>query len=130
MPRLLESLVALRCFLFALPYGDQGLLISRRLYRELGGFRPIPLMEDVDLVRRLKRRQLVMLQSRAVTSGIRLGTPAVTTRGFTTDDCRRVAGYIADILDAPDDETIRQSVAGEVRELVRKFPLPGVTSLK
>src|SRR6476660_5842170 len=71
LPRMLESLVALRCFLFALPYGDQGLLISRRLYGELGGFRPIPLMEDVDLVRRLKRRQLVMLQSRAVTSGIR-----------------------------------------------------------
>src|SRR4029453_16365834 len=43
MPRLLESLVALRCFLFALPYGDQGLLISRRLYGELGGFRPMPL---------------------------------------------------------------------------------------
>src|SRR5262249_13166833 len=68
MPRLLESLVAFRCFLFALPYGDQGLLISRKLYRALGGFRPMPLMEDVDLMRRLKRRQLVMLHSREVVS--------------------------------------------------------------
>ena len=71
MPRLLEALVHLRCLVFGLPYGDQGLLISRRLYDRLGGFRPLPLMEDVDLVRRLKRRELVMLKSRAVTSGER-----------------------------------------------------------
>jgi hypothetical protein len=82
LPRMLESLVALRCFLFALPYGDQGLLISRRLYGELGGFRPIPLMEDVDLVRRLKRRQLVMLQSRAVTSGIRYRSEGYLARSL------------------------------------------------
>lgn len=71
MPRLLEWLVGLRCLFFALPYGDQGLLISRRLYNEVGGFKPMPLMEDVDLVRRLGRRQLAMLKSRAVTSGAR-----------------------------------------------------------
>jgi rSAM/selenodomain-associated transferase 2 len=82
LPRVLESLVALRCFLFAMPYGDQGLLISRRLYGELGGFRPIPLMEDVDLVRRLKRRQLVMLQSRAVTSGIRYRSEGYLARSL------------------------------------------------
>ena len=87
MPRLLESLVALRCFLFALPYGDQGLLISRRLYGELGGFRPIPLMEDVDLVRRLKRRQLVMLQSRAVTSGIRYRSEGYLARSLRNLSC-------------------------------------------
>ena len=52
----------------ALPYGDQGLLISRTLYGKLGGFRPLPLMEDVDLVRRLPRSRRVMLHSRAVTS--------------------------------------------------------------
>jgi rSAM/selenodomain-associated transferase 2 len=71
MPLLLAWLVQLRCGLLGLPYGDQGLLISRSLYAALGGFRPLPLMEDVDLVRRLKRRQLVMLKSRAVTSGER-----------------------------------------------------------
>jgi rSAM/selenodomain-associated transferase 2 len=70
-PRLLEWLVAMRCLLLALPYGDQALLISRRLYNRLGGFKPLPLMEDVDLVRRLKRRELVMLRSRATTSGER-----------------------------------------------------------
>lgn len=71
MPRLLETMVGLRCSVFALPYGDQGLLISRALYKRLGGFRAIPLMEDVDLVRRLKRRQRVVLKSRAVTSAQR-----------------------------------------------------------
>ena len=62
MPRLIEKMVSLRCFLLALPYGDQGLLISRKLYNRLGGFRPIPLMEDVDLVRRLKRSEIVVQQ--------------------------------------------------------------------
>ncbi|MGH6989705.1 MAG: TIGR04283 family arsenosugar biosynthesis glycosyltransferase [Stellaceae bacterium] len=69
--RLLEALVALRVRLFALPYGDQGLLISRRLYRDVGGFHPLPLMEDVDLVRRLGRRRLRVLDATAVTSAAR-----------------------------------------------------------
>ncbi len=70
-PRVLERLVALRCSMLRLPYGDQGLLIPKRLYDEIGGFRPLPLMEDVDLVRRLGRRRVVMLGSRAVTSAER-----------------------------------------------------------
>ena len=69
--RLLERLVALRCRLFALPYGDQGLLIHRSLYEALGGFRPLPMMEDVDLVRRLGRRRLAYLRTPAVTSAVR-----------------------------------------------------------
>jgi rSAM/selenodomain-associated transferase 2 len=69
--RRLEALVAWRCRAFALPYGDQGLLISAALYREIGGFRPLPLMEDVDLVRRLGRRRLVPLAAAAVTSAER-----------------------------------------------------------
>jgi len=70
-PRVLERLVALRCAAMRLPYGDQGLLIPRRLYDEIGGYRPLPLMEDVDLVRRLGRRRIVMLGARAVTSAER-----------------------------------------------------------
>ncbi len=69
--RLLEWLVALRCCLFALPYGDQGLLIHRSLYEALGGFRPLPMMEDVDLVRRIGRRRLAYLATPAVTSAVR-----------------------------------------------------------
>ncbi|HEX8483436.1 MAG TPA: TIGR04283 family arsenosugar biosynthesis glycosyltransferase [Allosphingosinicella sp.] len=53
--RLVEAGVALRVRLFSLPYGDQGLLVSRRGYDAAGGYRPLPLMEDVDLVRRIGR---------------------------------------------------------------------------
>jgi len=82
MPRLVEILVGLRCLLFALPYGDQGLLISCAHYTQLGGFRPLPLMEDVDLVRRLKRRELVGLKSRAVTSAKRYRSEGYVSRSF------------------------------------------------
>ncbi len=67
-PRVLESLVSLRCRMLGLPYGDQGLLISKRLYLEVGGYKDMPVMEDLDLVRRLGRRRIVMLQSPAITS--------------------------------------------------------------
>jgi len=66
--RRLERLVAWRCRVLALPYGDQGLLIHRDMLRRAGGLRPLPLMEDVDLVKRLGRNRLVGLNARAVTS--------------------------------------------------------------
>ena len=67
----LQWMVGVRCYLLKLPYGDQGLLISRRLYEEIGGFKDLVLMEDVDLIRRLGRRRITMLQSFAVTSAKR-----------------------------------------------------------
>ena len=69
--RRLERLVAWRCRVLALPYGDQGLLLPRRLLDAAGGIRPLPLMEDVELVRRLGRRRLVALDAAAVTSAAR-----------------------------------------------------------
>jgi hypothetical protein len=66
--RQLERWVAWRCRILALPYGDQGLLIHRDLLREVGGVRALPLMEDVDLIRRLGRRRLVALDVTAMTS--------------------------------------------------------------
>jgi len=59
--RRLERLVAWRCRLLGLPYGDQGLVISRALYDALGGFAAIPLMEDVDFMSRIGRRRLMSL---------------------------------------------------------------------
>ncbi len=70
-PRLLEAGVGARCALLRLAYGDQGLLVPARLYREIGGYRPMPLMEDVDLVRRLGRRRITLLRARAITSAVR-----------------------------------------------------------
>jgi hypothetical protein len=52
--RILEKITALRCALLKLPYGDQALLISRKLLEESGGYPDLPLMEDVALARNLK----------------------------------------------------------------------------
>jgi len=60
-----EALAWLRCWLFKLPYGEQGMLIPKRLYNKLGGYREVA-MEDVDLVRRIGSRRLTMLRARAV----------------------------------------------------------------
>lgn len=68
--RWLEHVVAYRSGM-GLPYGDQGLLISREFYEDLGGFKPIPLMEDVDLARRISRGRLAPLDAVAVTSAER-----------------------------------------------------------
>ena len=67
--RWLEKRAALRNRLLGLPYGDQGLLIHRSLYDEIGGYEDIPLMEDVDIIRRIGRKRLTILKERAVTSG-------------------------------------------------------------
>lgn len=66
--RILERIVAWRSRFFGLPYGDQGLLISRELYDKLGGYKRVPLMEDVDIVRRIGPRRLVPLAATAMTS--------------------------------------------------------------
>ncbi len=85
--RRLERMVAWRCRWLALPYGDQGLLISRRLYDELGGFRPMPLMEDVDLVRCIGRARLSILDHRAVTSAARYRRDGYLTRSARNLTC-------------------------------------------
>ena len=69
--RRLEVVVAWRCRLLGLPYGDQGLLISRAFYNALGGFRPLPLMEDVEFVRRMGGKHLTKLDAHAITSAAR-----------------------------------------------------------
>ncbi len=66
--RRLESLVAWRCRILGLPYGDQGLLVHTDLLDAVGGVRPLPLMEDVDLIRRIGRSRLTMLAPAAITS--------------------------------------------------------------
>jgi rSAM/selenodomain-associated transferase 2 len=67
--RAIEWGVAWRCRLLRLPFGDQGLFARRGAYGSIGGFRPYPLMEDVDFVRRLRRAgRLAFPRTRAFTS--------------------------------------------------------------
>ncbi len=80
--RIVAGWANLRAALFALPYGDQGLLISRALYDQAGGYPPIPLMEDVALVRRIGRRRLARLDAAAVTSASRYGADGWLRRGW------------------------------------------------
>ncbi|MDE1962405.1 MAG: serine hydroxymethyltransferase [Xanthomonadaceae bacterium] len=60
-----------------------------------------------------------------VTSGLRVGTPAVTTRGYLEADCVDLANWICDVLDAPNDETVIAAVRAKVEAQCRKFPVYG-----
>ncbi len=104
--RIWEMGVAVRCAIFALPYGDQGLLISRQLYDCVGGFRPLPLMEDVDLILRLGRRRLKALNASATTSAKRF----------------RQAGYLAQSI-RNWMLLVRFLLGGSVHELARRYTM-------
>ncbi len=60
-----------------------------------------------------------------VTSGLRLGTPAITTRGYTEADTIALAGWIADVLDAPADEAVIAAVRDKVTAQCKKYPVYG-----
>ena len=64
-------------------------------------------------------------QKPMVTSGIRIGTPAMTTRGFTEIEAEEVAHLIADVLEAPNDEAVLARVRSAVSALCKKFPVYG-----
>jgi glycine hydroxymethyltransferase len=59
------------------------------------------------------------------TSGIRVGTPAVTTRGMGVEEMHRIGAWIGEVLKNPKDEALQQRIAGEVRELCSHYPAPG-----
>lgn len=102
--RVWEMGVALRCRLLALPYGDQGLLISKALYEAAGGFEAVPLMEDVGLVRRLGRKRLRALEGKILTRSERFRKAGYLSRSLRnwslllrylmgTDPARLVKSY-------------------------------------
>jgi len=64
-----------------------------------------------------------------IASGIRLGTPAITTRGFGKEEVKQIASLIVRVLTSIDDKELRCQVSREVGEMCRRFPLPGVDAL-
>jgi len=64
-------------------------------------------------------------QSPFVTSGIRVGTPAVTTRGFTESEIEHLGHWMSDVMENMDDEPVRERVKNEVLEVCRRFPVYG-----
>jgi len=63
----------------------------------------------------------------AVASGLRIGTPAATSRGMGPAEMREIGGFISRVLDHPGDEGVAAAVRQEVRELTSRFPVPGVS---
>ena len=82
-PRWIEIWVKLRCKLAALPYGDQGLLIRRDVYKAVGGYPDWPLFEDVQIVRALGRRRLRALSADVTTSAERYKKQGYVRRGLS-----------------------------------------------
>jgi glycine hydroxymethyltransferase len=60
-----------------------------------------------------------------VTSGLRIGTPAATTRGFKEAEVRQVSNWIADVLDSLGEETVIARVRSQVTDLCKRFPVYG-----
>lgn len=66
-------------------------------------------------------------RSAYITSGLRMGTPALTSRGMKEDEMRRVGKWIVRVLKDPDGDGVRETVRNEVAEFARAYPVPGIT---
>ena len=70
----LSKIVFFRSKYFKLPYGDQGLIISKTFYNKIGGFKPLPIMEDVEIVKNIGFKNIRILDSYIITDSIRYKT--------------------------------------------------------
>jgi glycine hydroxymethyltransferase len=96
----------------------------RDSHPDLTGKEAEELLSDVDII---VNKNTVPGETRSpmVTSGIRVGTPALTTRGFGEKEMKTVADLIVDVLDNPEDEEVHDRVAATVEHLCQEFPIYG-----
>ena len=86
-PRLAEGIGRVSARLFGLPHAEQGLLISRKLYTDVGGYRPLPVLEDVDLAWRIGRHRLATLRTAAVSSPAQFRKTGYASHAARTYGC-------------------------------------------
>jgi glycine hydroxymethyltransferase len=105
---------------------DTHLMLADLTATELDGKRAQTLL---DAVRITVNRNAIPRDPRPpmVTSGLRLGSPAVTTRGFGEAEMRQVGTLITSVLASPDDAGVRDDVCAAVAALTARFPVPGIT---
>ena len=101
---------------------DNHLLLVSLVGREVTGKKAQQALEQAGIT---ANKNMVPFDPRKpfVTSGVRIGTPAVTTRGMGEEEMRSIAAWIAQVLEHPDDGSLLARVRGEVRELCGRFPL-------
>lgn len=104
---------------------DNHLMLVDFREAEITGRQAQTALQSVGLV---ANKNLVPFDTRSSvhTSGLRIGTPAATTRGMSTAEMERIGDWIADRLAAADDEQLRAAIAAQVRDLTSAFPVPGV----
>jgi glycine hydroxymethyltransferase len=102
---------------------DNHLFVIDLSSRELSGLKA---QRRLDLAGITTSKSTVPGETRSpwVTSGLRVGTPAVTSRGMGEAEMRQIGDWIADVLEAPEDEARQGRIRGQVRELCARYPLP------
>ncbi|MBU0878381.1 MAG: serine hydroxymethyltransferase, partial [Candidatus Omnitrophica bacterium] len=90
--------------------------------KNISGKKCALILEEVNIT---VNKNLIPFDSKppAVASGIRIGTPAVTTRGMKEGEMKKIAGFINDVLDSKDDQAVIKKIKEEVIGLTKRFPL-------
>tara|TARA_B110000238_G_scaffold155968_1_gene168677 strand:+ start:263 stop:955 length:693 start_codon:yes stop_codon:yes gene_type:complete len=83
----LSKIVSFRSKYFKLPYGDQGLIISKTFYNKIGGFKALPIMEDVEIIKNIGFKNIRILDSYIITDSIRYKTQGWLIRPFINLYC-------------------------------------------
>jgi len=94
--RAVERAANFRSVVLRWPYGDQGLFLEKRVFEEAGGFAPLPVMEDFDLVRRLRRRGAIATLSEPILASARRWERSGVVRTTLRNQCM-IAGYLAGV---------------------------------